>query len=86
VPKRETALRVWDVVEEWSDMPAGLPARGFDFDHIGPQVAKKLAAELASFIRELEDSQTRQRARQRLGIGPWGIGPWGIAHRSISSM
>jgi hypothetical protein len=72
---------VGDVVEEWPDMPAGLPTRGFDFDHIGPQVAEKLAAELASFIRELEDSQARQRARQRLGLGPWGV-----AHWSISSM
>jgi hypothetical protein len=54
-------------------MPAGLPTRGFDFDHIGPEVAKKLAAELASFIRELEDSQACQRARQRLGVAHWSI-------------
>ena len=38
---------------------SGLPTWGFDFDHIGPEVAKKLAAELASFIRELDDPQGR---------------------------
>jgi hypothetical protein len=73
VPKRQTALRVWDVVEEWPDMPAGLPTRGFNFDHIGPEVAKKLATELASFIREFEDSQARQRARHRLSVAHWSI-------------
>ena len=57
-------------------MAAGLAAGRFDLDHIGPEIAEQLAAELARFIRELQDSQARQRARQRLGV----------AHRSISSM
>jgi hypothetical protein len=52
---------VGDVVEEWPDAPAGLAARGFDLDYIGPEVAEKLAAELALLIRELQDSQAIQR-------------------------
>jgi hypothetical protein len=59
---------VGDVVEERPDVAVGLAARGFDLDHIGPEIAEELAAELARFIRELEDSEARQRARQRLGF------------------
>ena len=47
-----------------------------DLDDIGPEVAEKLAAELALFIRELQDSQARQRAR-------W---VWASVIASISSM
>jgi hypothetical protein len=57
-------------------MAAGLAIRRFDLDHIGPEIAEKLAAELAGFIRKLQDSEACQRTRQRLGTG----------HRSISSM
>jgi len=64
---------VGDVVEEWTDMAARLTAGRFDLDHIGPEVAEKLAAELASLIRELEDSQACKRARQRLDIAHWSI-------------
>jgi broad specificity phosphatase PhoE len=67
---------VGDVVEEWPDMTAGLAAGRFDFDHVGPEIAEELAAELTRFIRELQDSEARQRARQILVI----------VHRSISSM
>ena len=76
VPEGQAALRMGDVVEEWPDTAAALAAGRFDLDHIGPEVAEKLAAELALFIRELQDSQACQRARQGLGIG----------HRSISSI
>ena len=65
-----------DVVEEWPDAAAALATGGFDLDHIGPEIAEKLAAELALFVGELQDSQARQRARQGLGIG----------HCSISSI
>jgi hypothetical protein len=59
---------VGDAVEEWPDVPAGLATGGFDLD-IGREIAEQLAAELALFIRELQDFQARERARQRLGIG-----------------
>ena len=62
-----------DVVEEWPDMAIALAPGWFDLDHVRPEVAKKLAAELALFIRKLQDSQTRE----------W---PWRIDHASISSM
>src|SRR5262249_35085671 len=81
VPEGQTALRVREVVEERSHPAAGLAAGGFDLDHIGSEIAQKLAAELAFFVRELEDPQARQRARQVLGVGPWSI-----ARRSISSI
>ena len=42
-----------DVVEERPDMAVGLAARGFDLDHVGAEIAEKLAAELARFIGEL---------------------------------
>jgi hypothetical protein len=45
----------------------------FDLDDVRPEVAKKLAAELALFIRKLQDAQTGQRA-------------WRIDHASISSI
>jgi hypothetical protein len=68
---------VRDVVEEWPDVAVGLAARGLDLDHIGSEIAEKLAAELASFIRELKDSQAcqraRQRQRQRLSTAHWSI-------------
>jgi hypothetical protein len=51
-----------DVVEERSETAAGLSTRGFDLDHIGPEIAEKLAAELAGFIREFENPQPSQRA------------------------
>jgi hypothetical protein len=54
-----------DVVEERPDPAVGLATGGFDLDHIGPEIAEKLAAELAGFIREFQDSQACQRARQR---------------------
>ena len=62
-----------DVVEEWPDMAAALAAGRFDLDHIGPEVAEQLAAELARFVRKLQDSQACQRARQGLGIGHWSM-------------
>ena len=62
-----------DVVEEWPDMPIALATGWFDLDHVRPEVAQKLAAELALFIRKLQDSQT----------GEWA---WRIAHASISSI
>mgnify|MGYP003693567423 CR=1 FL=1 len=55
VPERQAALRVRDVVEERPDVAAGLAAGRFDLDHIGPEIAEQLAAELALFIRELQD-------------------------------
>jgi len=64
---------VGDVVEERPDIAVALAAGGFDLDHIRTEIAEKLAAELAGFIRELQDSQARQRARQSLGIGHWSI-------------
>ena len=73
VPEGQTALRVGDVVEERPDIAVALAAGGFDLDHIRTEIAEKLAAELAGFIRELQDSQARQRARQSLGIGHWSI-------------
>ena len=80
VPEGQAALRVRDVVEEWPDMAAALAAGGFDLDHIGPEVAEQLAAELAGFIRELQDSQACQRARQLAAV------PGASLTRSISSM
>ena len=65
-----------DVVEERPDVARWLAGRGFDLDHIGPEIAEKLAAELAGFIGKLQDSQACERARHGLGI----------AHRSISSI
>ena len=50
-----------DIVEEWPDGAIALAPSGFDLDHIGPEVAEKLAAELALFIRELEDPEGCQR-------------------------
>ena len=44
-------------------MAATLATGGFDLDHIGPEVAEQLTAELPLFIRELQDSQACQRAR-----------------------
>ena len=73
VPERQTALRVRDVVEEWPDMAAWLAAGRFDLDHIGAEIAEQLAAELALFIGELQDSQACQRARQGCGIAHWSI-------------
>ena len=73
VPERQAALRVRDVVEERPDMAAALAAGRFDLDHIGAEVAEQLAAELALFVRELQDPQACQRARQGLGIGHWSI-------------
>jgi hypothetical protein len=35
--------------------------QGLDLDHVGTEVAEKLAAELALFIRELEDPEGCQR-------------------------
>src|SRR5215472_7990290 len=76
MPEGQTAFRMRNVVEEWPDAAAGLAARRLDLDHIGPEVPEELAAELAGFIRELEDPEAGQRTLQRLGI----------AHRSISFM
>jgi hypothetical protein len=73
VPKGQTAFRVGKVVEERPDPTAGLAAEGFDLDHICPQVAEELAAELAFFIRKLQDSQVCERARQRASITHWSI-------------
>src|SRR5580692_7859643 len=80
IPERQAALPVRDVVEEWPDLAAGFAAGRFDLDHIGSEIAEQLAAELAGLVRQFQHSQPCQRARQRLGIGPWG------GHRSISSM
>ncbi len=80
VPEGQAALRVGDVVEERPHLATGLAAEGFDLDHISPEIAEQLAAELAGFIRELQDSEAGERARQIR------ISPWGIAHWSISSM
>jgi hypothetical protein len=66
---------VRDVVEEWPDMAIALATGWFDLDDVSPEVAKELAAELALFIRKLQDSQTGQRALA-----------WRIDHASISSM
>jgi hypothetical protein len=62
-----------DVVEEWPDMAIAHAAGWLDLDDVSPEVAKKLAAELALFIRKLQDSETGQRA-------------WRVDHASISSM
>ena len=42
-----------DVVEERPDLAVGLAAGGFDLDHVGPEIAEELAAELSGFIRKL---------------------------------
>ena len=62
-----------NVVEERPNLPALLPAGRFDLDHIGPEIAQQLAAELALFIRQFEHSQSRQRS---LGAGHWAISSW----------
>jgi hypothetical protein len=67
---------VGNILKKRPDMAAGLAPEGFDLDQISPEIAEELAAELARFIRELQDSEARQRARQILVI----------IHRSISSM
>jgi len=46
--------------------------RAFDLDPIGREIAEHLAAELALFIRGLQDSYARERAQQRLGIARKG--------------
>jgi len=56
VPKSQTALRVGNIVEERPNAAVVLTTGRFDLDHIGPKIAEKLAAELASFIRKLENS------------------------------
>ena len=62
-----------NIVEKRPDATAAFATGRFDLDHIGPEVAEQLAAELARFIRKLQDSQACQRARQSLGIGHWSI-------------
>jgi hypothetical protein len=52
---------VGDVVQKWPGTAAGLSARGLDLDHVGTEVAEKLAAEMALFIRELENPEACQR-------------------------
>src|SRR3954452_11925541 len=47
VPEGQAALGVGDVVEKRPDMTAGLAPRRLDLDHIGPEIAEQLAAELA---------------------------------------
>ena len=56
VPERQAAVRVGSVVEEWANAAVALAAGRFDLDHISAEVAEQLAAELAGFIRELQDS------------------------------
>ncbi len=65
-----------NVVEKGSDMPAAFAAGGFDLDHIGPEVAEELAAELAGLIGEFEDPEAHQRAGKRRRV----------THRRASSM
>ena len=61
-----------NVIEKGSNMAASLAARRFDLDHIGPEVAEQLAAELAFFVCQFQDSQPRK--------GPWlFIGHWSIS-------
>jgi ribonuclease R len=48
--------RVMDVIEKWPDMASALAAGRLDLDDVSPEVAKELAAELALFIRKLQDS------------------------------
>jgi hypothetical protein len=50
------------VVEEWSDATGGLAAGGLNLDHIGPEIAQKLAAELALLIGEFQHSLADQRS------------------------
>ena len=48
-------------------MAAGFAARRLDLDDIGPEIAEQLAAELAGFVREFEDPQTRKAAPESAG-------------------
>jgi hypothetical protein len=63
---------VGNVIEEWPDMAVRLATGRLDLDHVGPEIAEKLAAELALLIGEFQNPQPCQRAR--------------IAHWSMSSM
>jgi hypothetical protein len=54
---------VWDVVEKWPESPAPLAAGRLDLEDVGAEVAEQLAAELAGFVGELEDTQACQRPR-----------------------
>src|SRR5262249_13142538 len=76
IPEGERAFRVRNVVEKRPDTAAGLaPGRG-DLDNIGTEIAEELAAKLALFICELENSQASERGRRAFGA----------VHRSISSI
>ena len=55
------------IVEKWPDAPAGLAAGRLDLDHVGSKIAEQLAAELAGFVREFEDSEAGERAWQSFG-------------------
>jgi hypothetical protein len=74
IPEGRTALRVGDVIEERPNMAGGLATGGFDLDNIGPEIAEKLAAELAGLIRELQDSQAQQRDKPQPTKTVWAIG------------
>jgi hypothetical protein len=65
---------VGDVIEERPNMAGGLTTGGFDLDNIGPEIAEKLAAELAGLIRELQDSQAQQRDKPQPTKTVWAIG------------
>jgi hypothetical protein len=64
---------VGNVVDEWPDIAAGLAARGFDLDYIGPEIAEQLATELAFLVGELQDSETCERTGQRFKVAHWSI-------------
>jgi hypothetical protein len=47
--------------------------RGLDLDHVGAEIAQKLATELALLIGELQNSKADQRAWQGLSLGHCSI-------------
>ena len=68
VPEGQTAVGVRDVVEEWPNATGGLATWRLDLDHVGPEIAEKLAAELTFLIGEFQNSQASQRTRLVLGF------------------
>jgi hypothetical protein len=57
VPEGEAALRVRRVIQKGPNAARRLAAGRFDLDHVGTEVCHELAAELALFVRQLQNPQ-----------------------------
>src|SRR5439155_12782814 len=76
VPERQAPLCVRDVVQKRPDPAARLAAWGLDLDDIRPEITEQLAAELAGFVRQLQNANSGQWTRKRPGAGHPSISSW----------